>query len=136
MFALLVPAAAIAAFVAFYRAAALRTHRRGLWRVTAVAVAISVLGVVPLLGIPGALIYEVCDPWIRVARGSAYRELGEDAWPVAILLTLSWPPSLVLAYTATAGPLRHSWRWVKGLVWLVVPAAAAVGLSFLANMMP
>ena len=135
MFLFLVPAAAIAAFIAFYRADSLRPSRRALWWVAGVAAAISVLGVFPLLGIPGALLYELCDPWIREVRGPAYRELGEATWPVAILLTLSWPSSLVLAYTAAAGPLRRFPRWLKALVWLAVPVAAAAGLSFLASLM-
>ena len=135
MFLFLVPAAAIAAFIAFHRAESLRARRRGLWWAAGVAAAISVVGLFPLLGIPGALIYELCDPLIRQARGASYRELGEATWPVAILLTLSWPSSLVLAYTATAGPLRRAPAWAKALVWLAVPVAAAVGLSFLANLM-
>ena len=108
-------------------------HRRGALVTLAVAVATSVLGVMPLLGIPGAVVYQLAAPCVRLLIGAGYRDLGDGAWPAAIVLTLSWPASLVLAYTAAFGPLRDAPVWARGTALVLIPYAAAVVLALWAH---
>lgn len=129
-----VVAAAVVAAVAFLRSEAGRTRRRGLLVAAIVAAAISILGVVPLVGIPGAVVYEFSAPWVRWALGRGYADLGDGAWPAAIVITLTWPSSLVLGYAAAFGALRRVPGPVRWLVMVMVPYATGVALSFWAQM--
>ena len=134
MLAILVPLAlAAVALAAFLRTPAAREHRRGLIVTVGIAVAIAVLGVVPLVGIPGAVVYELSAPWVRLFLGAGYEDLGDGAWPAAILMTLVWPSSLVLAYVAVRGPLRRRSRWLRAAAWVLIPYAVGVGLALWAH---
>jgi hypothetical protein len=126
--------AGIAALAASLRSEAVRPRRRGLLRVTAVAAAVSVLGVMPLMGIPGAVVYEVSAPWVRLLLGEGYADLGDGAWPAAIILTLTWPSSLVVAYAAAYGPLRHRSAWIRWAALLLIPYLTGVALSLWAHL--
>ncbi len=110
-----------------------RERRRGLLVTVGIAVAIAVVGVVPLMGIPGAVVYELSAPWVRLLLGAGYRELGDGAWPAAILITLVWPSSLVLAYVAVRGPLRGRSRWLRAAAWVLIPYTVGVGLALWAH---
>jgi hypothetical protein len=129
-------AAAVAAVVVFLRSEAARPRRRGLLVVVAVAAALAVLGVVPLLGIPGAVVYELFDPLVRAVLGRGYAELGAGAWAAAIVATLVWPSSLVLAYAVAYGPLRRRPAWVRWTVLVLVPCVAAAALAFWPHLAP
>ena len=59
------------------------------------ATALAVLGVIPLLGLPGAFIVTVSLP----VFGLSEADLHPDAsWPIAIMLSLLWPVGLILGY--------------------------------------
>jgi hypothetical protein len=124
---------ALAALVAFLRSAAGRERRRGAIAVTVFA-AVLALGGILLLGIPGALVYELCVPWVRLMMGARFTELGDGAWPAALLITLTWPASLVVAYVAANGPLRRRGRGVRWLAMLLVPYAFGVALALWAHL--
>lgn len=126
--------AAVAALVGFLRSEAGRPRRRGLILTAIAAAAISIVGVVPLMGIPGAVVYELSAPWVRLLLGKGYADLGDGAWPAAIILTLTWPSSLVLAYAAAFGPLRHTSAWVRWMALVLIPYATAVALSLWAHL--
>jgi hypothetical protein len=131
---LLVPAALLAIF-AFRRSKAgrERERRRGLNVVTAIAVVVATAGVLPFMGIPGAIVHETAAPMVHALTGKVTTDLGDGAWPAAIITTMTWPWSLVLAYTLAYGPLRHRGRAVRWLVMALVPYAAAVLLALWAH---
>ena len=130
--AVLVVAALIAA-IAFVRSDAGKARRRGVKVTAAVAAAVSFLGVMPLMGIPGAVVYELSVPWVRLALGEGYADLGDGAWPMAILMTMAWPWSLLLGYVAAYGPLRDR-PWTRRLALVLVPCAAGVALALSAHL--
>lgn len=129
---LLIPAALFAIF-AFRRSEAGRERRRGLNVVTAIAVVVATGGVLPLMGIPGAIVNEIAAPMVRMLTGKVPTDLGDGAWPAAIITTMAWPWSLVLAYTLAYGPLRHRGRAVRWLTMVLVPYVAAVLLALWAH---
>jgi hypothetical protein len=134
---IIVPAAAwlvaLAAFVAFLRSPAVRERRRGMI-ITAVAAALlAVLGIA-LLGLPGAVIYGISAPWVQLMMAARFTDLGDGAWPAAILITLVWPASLVLAYAAVHGPLRRRGRGVRWAAWLLIPYGLGVLLALWAHL--
>ena len=56
------------------------------------------LGVIPGMGIPGGLMLGVADRFIIAWTGAtALRAIGEEAWPLAIVVTLLLPLPLVPA---------------------------------------
>lgn len=128
MWAFLLIPIAIAAHVAFRRSEAGRERRRGLKWITITAAVLAALGVL-LLGIPGAIVYELSAPWVRVMLGKGYAELGDGAWPAALVITLTWPWSLVLAYTFANGPLRRWGRFARWTTMVVLPYAVGVLLA-------
>lgn len=96
------------------------------------------LGGLLLLGIPGALIYEAALPVVRLILGSDHvdasrRAMNAGIWAVAIYFNILWPVSVVFAYALAFGPLRATSRWVRVLVLLVVPYAAAVVMGVIAH---
>lgn len=61
-----------------------------------IAVLLAVLGFVPLLGLPGALLLSLTSPTTNLIYGPlAYeaweRDLAASMWPVAIFVSLAWP---------------------------------------------
>src|SRR5687767_945437 len=66
---------ALIALVGFLRSEAGRERRRGMI-VVAIAAALLAVGGMALLGIPGALIYELCVPWVRLMPGGGFRGAG------------------------------------------------------------
>src|SRR5262245_50238778 len=63
------------------------------------AVASAGLGILTL-GLPGAIIFAACGPLLRVIFGSdALERLPPDSmWPIAILIALLWPISMIIGY--------------------------------------
>lgn len=62
------------------------------------AVFLACVGFIPLLGIPGAIVYEGVSYQLNDILGlNLVTEVtGDAAWPFALMLTLFWPWSLVL----------------------------------------
>jgi hypothetical protein len=127
-------AAAVAALVLFLRSEAGRERRRGALVVAGLAAVVSIVGVMPLMGIPGAVVYELSAPWVQSILGEGYAELGDGAWPAAIVMTLAWPSSIVLAYVIACGPLRRRSGWLRWPVLILFPYAAAVSLALWAHL--
>lgn len=125
--------AGLAALVTFLRSEAGRERRRGL-KVTAILAVLLAIGGVLLLGIPGALVYELCVPWVRLTLGGRFTELGDGAWPAAIVITLTWPASLVVAYALANGPLRGRGRGVRWTALILVPYAFGIALALWAHL--
>lgn len=134
MLPFLLDVAALVALVVFLRSPLGRARRRGALATLGIAVATSVLGVVPFLGIPGAVVYQLAAPCVRVLLGAGYDDLGDGAWPAAIILTLTWPASLVLAYTVAYGPLHDGPPWMRWGALVLIPYAAAVALALWAHL--
>lgn len=134
---IVIPAAAavgaLAALVLFLRSEAGRARRRGMI-VTAIAAAVLAVGGMALLGIPGAVIYGISLPFVQLLMGPRFTELGDGAWPAAILITLMWPASLVIAYAVANGPLRRRGRGVRWLALVLIPYAFGVLLALGAHL--
>jgi hypothetical protein len=124
---------ALAVLVVFLRSEAGRPRRRGMLWTAAVAVLLA-LGGMALLGLPGAVIYELCAPWVRLMLGGRFTELGDGAWPAAIVITLTWPASLVVAYAVANGPLRRRGRMLRWAALVLIPYAFGVALALWAHL--
>lgn len=134
MYPLILVVVSLAALVVFFRSDAGRERRKGAKIVTGVCAFVAIVGVMPLMGIPGAIVYELSAPWVRSMLGEGYRELGDGAWPAAIVMTLVWPASIVLAYVIANGPLRRMGGFVRWTVLILFPYAAAVSLALWAHL--
>src|SRR5262245_35527910 len=89
-------------------------------RVVLLAAALAVLGVIPLLGLPGALIVTVSLPVFGLSEG----DLHPDAsWPVAMLISLLWPGGLVLGCGVGFGLMKGQSGARKGAAMAGVVAA-------------
>jgi hypothetical protein len=65
--------------------------------------ALAVLGVIPLLGLPGALIMTVSLPVFGLAEADLH---ADAAWPMACFISLLWPIGLILGYWVGFGLLK------------------------------
>ena len=133
MWPFLLPVLAIVASVLFARTDEGRTRRKGLRRAFTAAVLVA-LGGMLLMGIPGGIVYELSAPWVQGMLGARYVELGDGMWPAAIVITLTWPFSLVLAYLAAVGPLRRRGWKVKTLAWFVILYGTGILLALWAHL--
>jgi len=90
--------------------------------------ALSILGNMPLMGIPGALAWMLGEPIVGAVLGR--RELpfpSDSAWPFAIFVTLSWGPVVPLAWLGTrAMGLRGV---ARGLAFSVLMALGGAAIS-------
>jgi hypothetical protein len=134
MFPLIFLVVTLVALIVFLRSDAGRERRRPALILTGVCAAIAILGVIPLMGIPGAILYELSKPWVQSMQGARFAELGDGAWPAAIVMTLVWPASIVLAYVITKGPLRRRSAFLRWPVLILFPYAVAVVLTLWAHM--
>ena len=80
-----------------------RRRRLSGWRVVLLATALAVLGVVPLLGLPGAFISMISLPVFGLSEGNLH---SDAAWPIAIYISLLWPAGLILGYWVGFGLLQ------------------------------
>lgn len=119
---------ALAAMVIFLRSEAGRERRRGMI-ITAIVAAVLAIGGMALLGIPGALVYGISLPVVQLLMGPRFAGLGDGAWPAAILVTLVWPGSLVIAYAVANGPLRRRGRGARWTALLLIPYLVGVLLT-------
>jgi hypothetical protein len=117
------------ASVAFLRGDTGRARRKGV-RNTFIAAVLLALGGMLLMGLPGAVIYELSAPLVGGMSGA----LGDGAWGTAICITLTWPFSLVLAFIAAAGPLRRRGWMIKTLAWFVILYGAGILLALWAQL--
>lgn len=124
---------ALAVIVVFLRSEAGRERRRGMIA-TAIVAAVFAVGGMLLLGIPGALVYGVSLPVVQLLLGARYVGLADGAWGAAILITLTWPASLVIAYAAANGPLRRRGRGARWAAMILIPYAAGVALTLWAHL--
>jgi len=68
-----------------------------------ISIAIAVLGFIPFMGLPGALVFLLSKPYIYLAYGpmafEAFEQsLGDSAWPLMLALAVLWPISIPIAY--------------------------------------
>jgi hypothetical protein len=98
------------------------------------AAACVTLGIMPLMGLPGALIVELSRPIVSLMLGGdAYARLPADAgWPIAILVTLLWPISIIFGYLLAYRFLRVPSRVGRYVVLAAVLYAWGAALSTLA----
>jgi hypothetical protein len=70
-------------------------------------------GLIPLMGIPGALVYSSLYPVVSSLLGNTAID-GDAMWPIAIFMTLLWPISFPLGYSAAWGLFpgrKRSFKW-------------------------
>lgn len=133
MWPFLLPVIAVAAGALFLRTDEGRARGKGLRRTFTAAVLLA-LGGMLLMGIPGAFVYELSAPWVQGILGEGYADLGDGAWPAAIVITLTWPFSFVLAYLAAVGPLRRRGWMIKALAWFVILYGTGILLALWAHL--
>jgi hypothetical protein len=91
------------------------------------------VGGMMILGIPGALVAGVTAPIVEVIRGYPAGMLtdGDRAWPVALLMTMIFPPGIPVSYwlSTVIWPQLNHWlralaiiagTWVWSLLALLV----------------
>jgi hypothetical protein len=94
-----------------------------------VAVATGGLGLIPLMGIPGALVFGLFWPVATLFLGNA--AIDSDAmWPIAIFMTLLWPISFPLGYLASWGFFAARKRLFKWLVLVSITLLWGLALTF------
>lgn len=71
------------------------------------------LGGFLLLGLPGALFMSIASPLLRRLDGKGLDQLGDRAWPIAILVSLGWPLAIA-----------PSWLWMRSLTGSVALGVA------------
>jgi hypothetical protein len=102
----------------------------GLLIALGVALAVTVGGVIPLLGLPGAFIFVLATPMLALVFGPGVHEaIPPDAsWPLAIILTLLWPLCIVVGYALVYLP-PGPWNWLRHLAFAAVLYGWGVALS-------
>ncbi len=76
-------------------------------------------GLIPLMGIPGALVYGLLYPIVSLFLGNATID-GDAMWPIAIIMTLVWPISFPLGYLAAWGLFPRRKRSFKWLILIAI----------------
>jgi hypothetical protein len=96
---------------------------KGLTIVILATIASASLGILSL-GLPGAIIFEAFGPLLRLIFGSdALERLPPDSgWPIAIVIALLWPLSIVIGYLVGFRLLKNASRagQIGGFVAVVV----------------
>ena len=96
--------------------------------VRVLATALDVLGVIPLLGLPGVVIVTVSLPVFGLSEG----DLHPDAsWSIACLISLLWPVGLILGSWVGFGLLKRQSQGRKGAAMAGVVVAWCLLLSLL-----
>jgi hypothetical protein len=104
--------------------------RRGLIIAVVVAVGVAVLSLL-LLGLPGAILFEMSSPFIALlfGTGASDRLPPDSMWPVAIYITLLWPVSIVIGYLVAFRMLGNQRQWVRIIAFLSILYLWALLLS-------
>ena len=105
-----------------------RRRSSGGARVVLLAAALAALGVIPLLGLPGAFILTVSLPVFGLSEGDLHPDAG---WPIAIGISLLWPVGLILGYWVGFGLLKRQSGGRKGAAMAGVVVAWCLLLSLL-----
>jgi hypothetical protein len=87
---------------------------KGFWIALLAALGTAIGGML-LLGLPGAVIFTLATPVIRLLFGAQAREAlpADSLWPIAIVITLLWPVSIVAGYLVAyrlLAPAAPVWR--------------------------
>lgn len=91
-----------------------------------------VLGLVPGMGLPGALMLDMADRLIIGATGStAMRAIGEGVWPLAIIITILLPLPLVPAL-GLVGKWRSAGVGLRLFAVICIVAVWGLALSLIA----
>jgi hypothetical protein len=100
--------------------------RRALLISCAAGLSLSLLGNVPLMGIPGALTLVPAEPLIHAIWGRADFP-GDSAWPWAIMTTFALGPVVPLAWMSTRR--LRGWRHALAFAAAFILGATAVGVA-------
>jgi hypothetical protein len=99
-------------------------------RVVLLAAALAVLGVIPLLGLPGAFIATVSLPVFGLSEG----DLHPDAsWPIALYISLLWPVGLILGYWVGFGLLKKQSEGRTAMAGVAIAWCLLLSLLFYAG---
>lgn len=97
-------------------------------RLVLLAVVLAVLGVIPLLGLPGAFIVMVSLPVFGLSEANLH---ADAAWPIAIFISVLWPAGLILGYWVGFGLLKKQSEGRKKAAMAGVAMAWCLLLSLL-----
>ena len=94
---------------------------------------VAIAGGLLLLGLPGAAIFELSFPIIRLVFREEPRVAPDSAWPVAIYMTLLWPAAILpAAWLASLLPSARSGARVALVIGLLAAWGLALSLVFYA----
>jgi hypothetical protein len=100
----------------------------GFFIACAVALGIAGVGTFLLLGLPGAVIYEVTgrlilgtDPWANLPP--------DGAWPLSLYLSILWPASIPVGYLLGSGVAYFTGRHLRGVILFAVMTAWNITLT-------
>jgi hypothetical protein len=94
-----------------------------------VGIATAGLGLIPLMGIPGALVYSLLYPIVSLFLGNTTID-GDAMWPIAIIMTLIWPISFPVGYLAAWGIFAHRKRRFKWFMLIAITLLWGLALTF------
>lgn len=88
-------------------------------------------GIIPFLGIPGAIVFQLSTPFLLMIFGAGALERlpNDSAWPIAIYINLFWPPSILVGYFLSFKLLTISSWFARVGLWSGVVIAWGLLLS-------
>ena len=83
--------------------------------ISLVVMAIAVVGGILTLGLPGAVLFTLGTPVLWLIFGAqAVDQLPADSlWPIAIVMAIAWPISIVIGYLVASRLLRSTTRLAR-----------------------
>ncbi len=116
---------------------------RGQWRVSTVvlmALALMIVGFIPLLGLPGAIVIALGDAALQLLGAGylgyqSFNSLpgnGSDTyqWGAAIIATWLWPVCLVVAHALAFRVLYAQKKWIQWLTFSGILLAWAMAVTW------
>jgi|GEM_PF-5673357 len=72
-------------------------------KVILVSIAIAILGFIPLMGLPGFIVFALCEPLVYLTYGPGQFDafisaLGPSTWALALMMAIIWPITIPVAY--------------------------------------
>ena len=99
-----------------------------------IAVSVALLGNILLMGLPGAIFLSLASYVVKPLRWKGINELGDKAWPMAIVVTFLWgigliPCKLLMEEIDASRPLGVWLLWIGWAFLLSLAFLAYANLS-------
>lgn len=108
-------------------------------KVILISIAIAALGFIPLMGLPGGLVFALCEPLVYLTYGpgafDAFQNaLGPSMWALMLMLAIIWPVTIPISYwisQKTFGPGKFfSLRCFVPFTMMVMVGSALISFTY------